>query len=161
MICLLVNKFFMPKPLNEYSLYILTLLKNSPGLTLHGLQTHHNQDKSNKTIYDTMFRLEQSGYLEKDDGHYKVSAQGEEFIHRKNPEKDGIWKLIIFDIPESKRKVRNILRQRLVSLGFKKWQNSIWVTPYALAPQIEAELQELAKRFFIRLIKTTDINETK
>lgn len=150
----------MPKPINDYSFYLLETIKATPGLSLHGLQKHHNQDKSNKAVYDTLFRLEQSGYLEKEEGRYKITELGDGLIHRKNPEKDGIWKLVIFDIPESKRKVRNMLRQKLISLGFQKWQNSIWVTPYVLAPQIEEELKMLASKFFIRLIKTTDINET-
>ena len=151
----------MPKPLNEFSFQLLLEIQETPSLTLHGIQNHHNKGKSSKAVYDTLFRLVSSGYVEKEDDRYKITEQGTDFIHRKNPTKDGIWKLIIFDIPESKRKVRNMLRQRLVTLGFKKWQYSIWITPYALAPQIEEELQQLAKRFFIRLIKTTDINETE
>ncbi len=56
--------------------------------------------------------------------------------------------------------MRNVLRSKLTSLGFKKWQNSIWISPFIIAPEIEAELNELAKHFFIRLMKTTDINVT-
>jgi hypothetical protein len=56
--------------------------------------------------------------------------------------------------------VRNVIRSKFVSLGFKKWQNSIWISPYTIAPEIEAEINDLAKHFFIRLIKTTDINVT-
>ena len=67
----------------------------------------------------------------------------------------------MFDIPESKRPVRNFLRQKLHALHFKKWQNSIWVSPYTLDPELEAELLNLAAKYFIRLIKTTDINYDK
>jgi phenylacetic acid degradation operon negative regulatory protein len=86
---------------------------------------------------------------------------GTQLIHKVRPKKDGIWKIIIFDIPESKRAVRNTLRSKLNSLGFKKWQNSIWISPYALDPTIEEELNQLATKLFIRLIKTTDINYTE
>jgi hypothetical protein len=50
------------------------------------------------------------------------------------------------------------LRGKLKQLFFKKWQNSIWVSPYILPEDIEEELRSLGQKFFIRLIKTSDIN---
>jgi CRISPR-associated endonuclease Cas2 len=72
-----------------------------------------------------------------------------------------VWKLVIFDVPEKHKKVRNILRAKLNQLGFKKWQNSIWASPYELDTEIEKEFLELGKKFFIRLIKTQEINLTE
>jgi CRISPR-associated endonuclease Cas2 len=95
------------------------------------------------------------------DRTFTLTKEGEKLIGLYFPTRDNVWKMIIFDIPESKRKIRNFLRARLVSLGFKRWQNSIWVTPYALHKDFEEELGVLAKSLFIRLIKTTDINYTK
>jgi CRISPR-associated endonuclease Cas2 len=69
--------------------------------------------------------------------------------------------MVIFDIPERQRTVRTFLRNRLKTLGFKMWQASIWVSPYRLDKKLEDELAQLAEKFFIRLIKTTDINYTK
>jgi DNA-binding transcriptional regulator PaaX len=43
---------------------------------------------------------------------------------------DGKWRMIVFDIPESKRKIRDALRHRLASLNFFKLQDSIWIYPY-------------------------------
>ena len=82
-------------------------------------------------------------------------------MSRLSPKKDGVWKLVIFDIPEKHKYVRNVLRAKLKTLHFKKWQNSIWASPFALDEEIETELLALAKKFFVRLIKTTEINETK
>ena len=45
--------------------------------------------------------------------------------------------------------------------GFKKWQNSIWVSPYAMDREIEEELNDLGKKFSVRLIKTTQINHNE
>jgi phenylacetic acid degradation operon negative regulatory protein len=74
------------------------------------------------------------------------------------PKKDGVWKLVIFDIPEKHKYVRTVLRAKLKQLHFKKWQNSIWASPYEMDAEIEAELNDLGKKFFVRLIKTTQIN---
>src|SRR3989344_6601962 len=43
---------------------------------------------------------------------------------------DGKWRVIIFDIKEYKRHLRDELRAELISLGFKRVQNSVWVHPY-------------------------------
>jgi DNA-binding transcriptional regulator PaaX len=88
------------------------------------------------------------------------TEEGQKQFKRFYPEKDGIWKIVIFDIPEKHKYVRVVLRAKLKALQFKKWQNSIWVSPFELDKEIEQELQELSKKFFVRLIKTTDINNT-
>lgn len=43
---------------------------------------------------------------------------------------DKKWRIIIFDIKETKKNIRNIVRQELVNLGFIRLQNSVWVFPY-------------------------------
>lgn len=49
----------------------------------------------------------------------------------KKPKKwDKKWRMIIFDIKESRRTTRDILRSTLNRLGFVKLQNSVWVFPY-------------------------------
>jgi DNA-binding transcriptional regulator PaaX len=68
--------------------------------------------------------------------------------------------MIIFDIPEQRREIRDFLRTKLKQLGFKKWQNSIWITPYALPSELVKELRQLSDKFFIRLIIVESINNT-
>ncbi|MFA6515205.1 MAG: CRISPR-associated endonuclease Cas2 [Candidatus Paceibacterota bacterium] len=43
---------------------------------------------------------------------------------------DGKWRLVMFDIPENKRKLRNIIRFHLKKIGFLQVQGSVWVYPY-------------------------------
>ncbi len=43
---------------------------------------------------------------------------------------DRKWRLIIFDIAEKRRGVRDRLRQEMMAFGFQKLQNSVWVYPY-------------------------------
>lgn len=119
---------------------------------------------SRKQIYDTVFRLELQGLVVRAADEASVlqaTADGQAMLSTRRPVRDGVWKIVIFDIPESKRQVRTVVRSQLRAIGFKKWQASIWVSPYALDPKVEQEFAELAKRFFVRLIKTTDINFTK
>ncbi len=139
---------------------MLILLNDKGPLMLHQLYEFCPNDASKKKIYDTVFRLTSQGLVEFEKDRYSISEDGAILIHTIDKKRDGIWKIILFDIPETKRQVRNVLRSKLTSLGFKKWQNSIWISPYTLAPEIEDELNQLAKHFFIRLMKTTEINVT-
>ncbi len=45
---------------------------------------------------------------------------------------DGRWHLVLFDIPNDKRKRRDIFRARLKELGLILYQNSVWIYPYPL-----------------------------
>ncbi|HAQ03113.1 hypothetical protein A2467_01070 [Candidatus Nomurabacteria bacterium RIFOXYC2_FULL_36_8] len=43
---------------------------------------------------------------------------------------DGKWRMVMFDIPEDKTKLRNIIRFHLKKIGFLQVQGSVWVYPY-------------------------------
>lgn len=38
------------------------------------------------------------------------------------------WVIVVFDIPEQKRLIRNLLRRNLKKWGFKKLQRSVWIS---------------------------------
>jgi CRISPR-associated endonuclease Cas2 len=54
---------------------------------------------------------------------------------------DGIWRVLIFDIPELTRAVRNLFRNKIQELGFYTLQKSVYVTPLAC----EKEIDELTR----------------
>jgi len=59
---------------------------------------------------------------------------------------DGKWRIVIFDIPDKKKKVaRNALREKLKSLNFFPLQKSVWVHPYPCENEIRliAEIFEV------------------
>jgi hypothetical protein len=43
---------------------------------------------------------------------------------------NGRWRVIIFDVPERRRKTRDRLRIVMSELGFVRLQDSVWVFPY-------------------------------
>ncbi len=72
--------------------------------------------------------------------------------------KDGKWIMLIFDVPEKWRKSRDLLRRILYSLGYKMFQQSVWITPYDVSERTESLLQEYSlddfvKTFLIEAIK--------
>lgn len=54
----------------------------------------------------------------------------------------GWWLVVTFDIPESSRKTRDLIRQQLISLGFAQWQKSVYISPHDIADDLSKMLQE-------------------
>ncbi|PJE65650.1 hypothetical protein COU91_00510 [Candidatus Saccharibacteria bacterium CG10_big_fil_rev_8_21_14_0_10_47_8] len=67
----------------------------------------------------------------------------EELKIKKPKRWDKQWRLVTFDIPESRRKSRSLLSSKLKLLGFHQLQKSVWVHPYPCGLEIE-----LIKQFF-------------
>ncbi len=58
---------------------------------------------------------------------------------------DGQWRMVIFDIPEKNRRVRDRLRTEMRDIGFFLLQGSVWVYPYDcedLLALLKAELKQ-------------------
>lgn len=55
--------------------------------------------------------------------------------------KDGKWIMIAFDIPRRYRKSRNLLTSILHNLGYKMFQQSVWITSYDVFDKTETSLQ--------------------
>jgi len=70
---------------------------------------------------------------------------------------DKKWQMVLFDIPEDRRRNRDLFRKQLKYLGYKKLQRSIWVCPY----NVLKETEQLIKRYkldrFVRLLLVEEI----
>jgi DNA-binding transcriptional regulator PaaX len=51
---------------------------------------------------------------------------------------DGLWRIVIFDVPEKRKLARDTLRFRCKQLGMYQLQKSVWVTPWPCREHIEA-----------------------
>jgi hypothetical protein len=59
--------------------------------------------KNRKAVYDTIFRLTQQGFLEYANPartQLALTSDGKLLLATRFPERDGVWKMVIFDIPE-------------------------------------------------------------
>jgi len=50
---------------------------------------------------------------------------------------DGLWRLVIFDIPEKEKRMRELFREHLKLLNFYQLQKSVWVHAYPCIDEIE------------------------
>lgn len=69
----------------------------------------------------------------------------------KNKRKDGKWIMIAFDVPQKHFKARNLLRSILQNLGYKMFQQSVWVTPYDVSEKTERLLQFYSLEKYVKI----------
>jgi len=70
---------------------------------------------------------------------------------------DGFWRIVVFDIPEKSKRIRNSLRRNLTALGFVPWQKSVWVSPLSHERLVSGFLKENNLEEFAVVLKTNDI----
>lgn len=56
---------------------------------------------------------------------------------------DGLWSVLAFSIPESRRATRHLARSRLKWLGFAPLYDGVWICPRDRAAEAMAQLREL------------------
>ena len=152
----------MARQYNPFTIAILRSLADSGhAMAVADIKTQACPKLSGKDFYNYLFRLQQQELISKTEKTASITEDGKKLLRQLQPAKDGVWKLVIFDIPEKHKYVRSVLRGKLKQLHFKKWQNSIWASPYHLEEEIEKELEDLGKKFFVRLIKTSHINHAQ
>lgn len=97
------------------------------------------------TNYETLKRAFyaacQKGWIDK---KLQITAEGQKRLNtllpqhlKKKKEWNGKWYIVSYDIPEGKRHLRNILRDRLDKLGFAQLHKSVWVSPNNFLGDIE------------------------
>ena len=103
-----------------------------------------------RSMRQTINRLQEYGFVEKNkDNNFLLTAMGEKvaekilgYKKRLEEEWDGKYRLVIFDIPEVDRHHRNWLRQELYFLGYKKLQNSVFISKLSLTEELVREIKE-------------------
>lgn len=94
--------------------------------------------RQKEVVHRATHRLVQAGMLRWKDGKLMLTEKGERHLRiltlqaatRRPPRWDHKWRVLIFDIPERRRKLRIQLRIVLRSIGFERLQDSVWVFPY-------------------------------
>ena len=134
----------------------LTLL--APGIapiTKQIIDSQTQKDRDDWKQYNPSFlrrsiaRLHKQKIVEvftKDGVHYvKLTERGKKRILKyalselaidKPKHWDGYWRLIIYDIENKRKRMRDLFRDNLKSLGFLQLQKSVWIYPYPCEEQI-------------------------
>ena len=174
----------IPRPEVSVSQIVLVTLAQMGRATFKQLRAHPNSrllaaDRSENSFYTALARLKRRRMIARGtDHHYELTTSGEysalkayvrkevtgaEKLQVTNdklriPTWDGKWRIVLFDVPESKRPIRDYLRGVLKRLGFKEFQRSMWVWPYKLPGFVIKLIADPQMRKYTRAITTYDID---
>ena len=80
---------------------------------------------------------------------FKLSRKGLDGIFSRFPKLkyvgkpwDGYWRIVVYDIAETKKQLRSRLRVELKKLGYKFVQKSVWVSPFSSEENLESFLKK-------------------
>ncbi|HBQ50577.1 CRISPR-associated endonuclease Cas2 [Candidatus Daviesbacteria bacterium RIFCSPLOWO2_01_FULL_38_10] len=131
---------------------------NNPGYWAYGT----GKDFDKPVISQAIKRLREKGYLETsvDEGKVmmkltELGADALGFVDQNKPW-DKKWRIVIYDIPEDKRGVRDLFRRRLKEWGFKKWQQSTWITKKDVTEKLRKLVKKLGITNWVAIIESAD-----
>lgn len=136
------------------SLHTALAMAGDPRLSRHRrwMEKYIKNKKTRKKLYIATQNLKRRGYLAEKifnnskayfltpKARIKILRIESKKIEKKKLPK-GQWLLVFFDIPEKRRRDRDIFRSILNNFGFKQLQKSVWISPY----EVFKPLQKLIK----------------
>ncbi|RKX38841.1 MAG: hypothetical protein DRP64_15100 [Verrucomicrobia bacterium] len=146
----------LPVVRRRIGLELLEMLDLLGNMAAHGAWAFlRNRSYPNRTAYyQAVGRLSKQGLLAKRQGLdtprleiTKAGADSLEAYFRPdiwwNRKWNGIWYMLVYDVPETDRSYRNTLRQFLKKQRMGCFQKSVWITPHDIRPQY-SDLKEAA-----------------
>lgn len=132
----------------------------------HELLYRYPGDINYGGLYQAIRDLREKGFLETEkDGKkllIKLTDRGrQEAILKKllaNEEWDGKWRIVIFDIPEKHRKLRDVLRSKLREWEFVPWQKSVWAGKKDVTGHLRIFIEEVGLSDWVRVVVSVDVN---
>ena len=122
------------------------------------------QNMRKNSARTTLWRLQQRGLIAKKGKKYHITSAGLKIIDfLKNKEKnskreswDGKWRMVMFDIPEKKRKERDWLRFQLLAIDYQPIQRSVFM---GKRPIEEDVYEDILKKNLYQCVRMITIGE--
>jgi phenylacetic acid degradation operon negative regulatory protein len=123
-------------------------------------------DLSERATRATLSRMVRKGWLKADRqgrrSYYSLTARGRSLLEqgkqrifeRPFTDWDGRWHLVIYSIPEKKRKLRRALRRQLTWLGFGHLAPATWISPHDRKAELNNVLDELSLHAYVDLFSS-------
>jgi len=86
-------------------------------------------------------------------GRSLLTKGGQRIFYRKNGQWDGIWNVVTYSIPESKRKARDKLRIELRWMGYGPLSEATWISPYDTTKEVEELVGRLKVKEYFHIFK--------
>jgi DNA-binding transcriptional regulator PaaX len=167
-----------PRPAVSVAHVCLLVLAQTGRATFRQIQQHPlvrslGAVRSENSFYTALARMKRRRMIARTPkGEYELTASGEyaalkayvrkecikEELKSSSAAWDGKWRIVLFDVPEGKRPIRDYLRGVLRRQGFREFQRSMWVYPHRLPVFLKKLLADPQMRKYTRAITTYDID---
>lgn len=173
------EEYLLPKkPLAEYSgkeltVALLVLLAGgtllvtmiaAPGLT-HVFKHFGAVSKKDKyRLYHRLTELERAGYMHASGNYFVPTPKGVALIKKslaraqaraKCAPWDGLWRMVMFDLPREHAAARQDLRHFLIDIGYVHYQHSVFVHKFDFQKEVEAFCALYGIRQFVNFMTVT------
>jgi len=98
------------------------------------------------------------------EAYLRLTSQGKEKVKRdfpffsfQNKKWDSFWRVVIFDIEEVDRSIRDKLRLKLKELGFGMFQKSVWITPHDIIADFQEFIERLSLKDKVYIMEVSEI----
>lgn len=120
-----------------------------------------------QNFYQAVWRSVKTGDIEKviknNRQYLRLTTVGKNRIHRDFPltgfsrKWNKKWVILIFDIEEKSRKLRNILRNKLKNIGFGMLQQSVWITPLPIAKDMTEFINNNSFKEYVFILEVSSV----
>ena len=133
---------------------------------LLGLDAPHRSTFSEKEKHrfsSMLYYLRRQGFIKRSGprhaSSWNITKRGKNYLIKSRvrffpvlPEKDGIWRIVTFDIPEPERKKRNWLRVQLIGCGFEQLQKSVWIGERPLPEEFMEQMRVMHMMRYVHIV---------
>lgn len=127
-----------------------------------GIYAYHGGRIPNKTsLSQAIRRLKTEGFVTDikvgESLLIKLTIKGKELMADGKESKswDGKWRVVVFDIPEQKRIVRNLFRRNLKKWGFTQVQKSVWISKRDVYEKLVNYIEDLKIGEWVKVFETS------
>lgn len=133
----------------------------------HHYRYHYGIPELNKsTLSQALKRLRERGLIEfvsDEKLEYRLTDSGKqkavwEALIVDKKEWDGKWRVVIFDIPEKRRRARNLLRASLKQWEFVQWQKSVWATKKDCTKPLRNFIKSVGIKDWVMVLESDNVN---
>lgn len=112
-------------------------------------------DFNERSLQNSFYKLMKEGSVQLEDGRPLLTEKGVELLELYEPELlKNASLMVVFDIPESERNKRYMLRSLLKQLRFVQIQKSVWLTKYECRKYLAAEIDDLDLSDYVQIYES-------
>src|SRR3989344_4110781 len=112
-----------------------------------GEDDNEDDNEDNNESKKSKYRITEKGF-------YLLSLEFPAFRFFKD-EWDGIWRIISYEIPESKRHLRDRLRREMKGWGLGPWHRSFWITAHPIIGALRDLVYGKEEEHYIQAFEST------